>query len=266
MDYYQYSIHTETAEVAEIILALLSELPFDTFQETEAGVDAFLPVAVFSNTLEDQTEEIINRFNGSFTKTFIKGQNWNELWESNFSPIQVGDFCALRADFHPAFPNVRYDIIINPKMAFGTGHHATTYMMIDAMKELDFGCGTGVLAILASLMYAKQVEAVDIEAPAFENAKENLLINKVENVDLFLGGIAQIQVNDFDVILANINRNVILSSFHTLYLKLNQGGKLLISGILTEDEEQVLSKGRDAGFMHLSTLRRKDWLCMLWEK
>ena len=198
------------------------------------------------------------------------------LWESNFEPIQIDDFVAVRADFHPPTvdekgnQSVQFDLVINPKMAFGTGHHETTYMMMQLMRDinfegkkvLDYGCGTGILAILASKLKAEYLEAVDIEAASFENTVENCKINEVQNVKAFEGTLEVIDASDFDIILANINRNVILDSLFSLKNKLNTEGVLLISGFLKEDETVMKEAVIKNGFKIINTIQRGNWLCM----
>ncbi len=219
VDYWQYDLRTD-AETAEMVLAYLSDAPFDTFEETETGLFAYLPAASDMAMAEEILTALAEQFTFTWEKTFLPGQNWNEIWESNFHPVVVGDFCAVRADFHEPIPGVRYELVINPKMAFGSGHHETTWQCIAAMehlpmagrKVLDYGCGTGILAILASKLGAVDLEAVDIESESYRNTLDNCLINDVHNVTALCGTLSDVQGHDFEGILANINRNVILDS------------------------------------------------------
>ena len=196
MDYFKYEFQTDNQNT-EMLIALLAEQPFEAFQETETGFDAFLPTEKDSGNIEQNILALKKRFDFSHQKIKIKYQNWNAIWESNFQPIVVGDFCGIRADFHAPLSNVQHEIIINPQMAFGTGHHETTWMMIDAMKDLDFkgktvfdyGCGTGILAVLAAQIGAKYIDALDIELPSFENTLENACINGIENIQAIHGTI-----------------------------------------------------------------------------
>ncbi|MBC7776104.1 MAG: 50S ribosomal protein L11 methyltransferase, partial [Phycisphaerae bacterium] len=207
-------------------------------------------------------------------KELVLGQNWNELWESNFQPVVVGDFCAVRADFHEPIKSVKWELVINPKMAFGTGHHETTWQCIAAIehlplsgaKVLDYGCGTGILAILAAKQGAVEVEAVDIEDESYRNTVENCATNGVENVTARLGTLAAIQGHDFDGILANINRHVILESLPALAKLLKPKGWLLISGILLTDEAVVTEAAEAAGFSKKEMKSRGNWLCGVFEK
>lgn len=268
MNYWEYSFKT-TEEQREILLAFLSEWPFDSFQETEEGLNAYLPADVKGQMPAGAIQALADRFNAKLTVKKLPYINWNETWEANFQPIVLDGFCAVRADFHPAQKGVKYEIIINPKMAFGTGHHDTTWMMMNAMrhhdfkrkKVLDYGCGTGILAILAAKMGATMIDAVDVESAAYENALENIQVNNAFNVQVFHGKLDVILDNKFDFILANINRNVILDSLNTLHKKLNKGGILLISGILRQDELLVLDSAVKAGFTIDEKNYRNEWCC-----
>lgn len=277
MDYWKFTIHT-APETAEILLAYLSEAPFDTFEETPEGLNAYLPAASGIPEAADgmaSVESLLSRlqtqFPFSWSKIFLPAQNWNEIWESNFQPVIVEDFCAVRADFHAPVPGVQHELVINPKMAFGTGHHETTWMCLRALRELpcrdarllDYGCGTGVLAILAARMGAAHVEAVDIEEESYRNTLENSAVNGVsERVAARLGTLDAVQGRDFDGILANINRNVILDSLPRLAELLRPGGWLLVSGILEQDGAVVTEAAQEAGFNIKDKAQRGNWLCV----
>lgn len=273
MNYYRYTI-TNKPEISEILIAFLGELPFDTFTETDDGVEAFIPESLDAEAIQEAVTELSQRFNVSFERTFIKAQNWNKVWEANFQPIIVGDFCGIRADFHESIPKVAHEIIINPKMAFGTGHHATTFMVIEQMKSLDFqgkkvfdyGCGTGILAILAAQLGASSIEAVDIEQASFENTIENAQINGVSTIHSIQGTLNDVQTTGFDIILANINRNVILDSLPTLYSRLVKNGKLIVSGFIEKDRELLIQAATDQGFTPMRTKNKDNWIAILFEK
>jgi ribosomal protein L11 methyltransferase len=268
MDYYRYDILTDP-ETAQILVAYLSEAPFDTFEDNETGIAAYLPARAGIHAAETLLEELKEQFDFDWSKTFIPGQNWNEIWESNFHPVVVGDFCAIRADFHEPIPGVKWELVINPKMAFGTGHHETTWQCIAALenlplqgaKILDFGCGTGILAILASKLGAAELEAVDIEEESYRNTLENCSVNGVGNVTTRCGTLDNVEGRNFDGILANINRHVILDSLPKLAELLKQKGWILISGILLDDEEIVTNAAEAAGFEKKWITRRGNWLC-----
>lgn len=275
MHYWKYTIRT-APDLVEILIAYLSAAPFDTFEETPEGLNAYLPAgdaAAGARTAEVETllSELQQQFEFAWVRDFLPAQNWNEIWESNFQPVVVEDFCAVRADFHAPNPGVAYELVINPKMAFGTGHHETTWMCLRALRELpcrgaqllDFGCGTGVLAILAAKLGAAQVEAVDIEAESYRNTVENSAANGVaDRITARCGALDAVQGDRFDGILANINRNVILESLPRLSALLRPGGWLLVSGILAQDGPMVVEAARSAGFEPAGQAQRGNWLCI----
>jgi ribosomal protein L11 methyltransferase len=273
-DYWKYDLQC-TQETAELLMAFLSEAPFDTFEETDAGLTAYCPAPVHD---EHALAELLNSLHADFEfeweKTFVPGQNWNAIWESNFQPVVVGDFCAIRADFHDPQPGVRWELVINPKMAFGTGHHETTWQCLAAMEHLpikgthllDYGCGTGILAIMASKLGAAHIEAVDIEQESYLNTLENAEVNHVDNITVRCGTLETVLGRDFDGVLANINRNVIVPSFPVLADMMQSGAWLLVSGILAQDEEVVTSAAAQAGFIKTQQTQRGNWLCILFHK
>lgn len=278
MNYHKFEIKTDP-ETADILLAFLSDSDFDTFEETAHGINAYAPATASAAKIEAQLLDLQSQFDFSWEKELIPGQNWNELWESNFQPVIVGNFCAVRADFHQPIPGVKWELVINPKMAFGTGHHETTWQCIAAIEQLplqgeggqgakvlDYGCGTGILAILASKQGAAEVEAVDIEIESYNNTLENCAVNGVNNVIARHGTLAEVQGRDFDGILANINRHVILESLPQLSRLLKPKGWLLISGILLSDEEIVSEAAAAAGFEKKEMKSRGNWLCGVFEK
>jgi len=273
MNYHKYELKTDP-ETADILVAFLSESPFDTFEESAHGLNAYAPAIASTTEIEQLLLDLQSQFDFSWDKELIPGQNWNELWESNFQPVIVGDFCAVRADFHEPIPGVKWELVINPKMAFGTGHHETTWQCIAAIehlpltgaKVLDYGCGTGILAILAAKEGAAEVEAVDIEIESYRNTVENSSANGVNNIVTRHGTLADVQGRGFDGILANINRHVILESLPELSNLLKINGWILISGILLTDEEIVTDAALAAGFSKKEMKNRGNWLCGVFEK
>ncbi|MEM9529172.1 MAG: 50S ribosomal protein L11 methyltransferase, partial [Bacteroidota bacterium] len=198
----------------------------------------------------------------------LEDKNWNEEWERQFTPINIGSRLRIRADFHDPDPTVERELIITPKMAFGTGHHATTHMMcelllehsLSGVKVLDYGSGTGVLAILAKQLGAGPVDAVDIESWSAENTQENAARNGVTLNQVIHGELKDVPLGvAYDLILANINRNVILATAESLYDRLRLGGTILFSGILAQDEELLVASLTDTGFLHQATRSRSDW-------
>ncbi len=270
MDYYQYSIATASPEWAEIVMAELGDLPFDTFEETPRGLEAYIQVPACDDEVEEAIATLQLQYNFTFERKFIPHQNWNAVWESNFQPIIVDDFCSVRASFHAPIEGVKHDLVIDPKMTFGTGHHETTYMMMQWMEKIDFsakkvfdyGCGTGILAILAEKLGATAIDAVDIERPSYESTIENAEINACHTITTFHGTLDAIKTTGYDVILANINRNVILASLPRLAEQLTPNGILLLSGILQQDED-ILREGIAAAKLKFEgLLSRGKWLAL----
>lgn len=267
--YLQYSFRT-TPEHQYTLLARLHLLGFDSFEETEHGWEAYLSVEDAVTITNEELLALQQLIPFSYSIEETPNRNWNEIWEASFQPIDVEGFCGVRADFHPPMSGVQYEIVINPRMAFGTGHHATTYMMLAAMKDLhladqkvlDYGCGTGILSIIAAKLGSSEVVAVDIEWDAYDNTLENCRQNQVDKVNVLHGTLEQVTDRDFNIILANINRNVILESMAGLYDKLLPGGHLLISGILEQDREIVLTQAQKHHFDVQKSRNRDGWLAI----
>jgi len=269
MDYQLFEVETTTENI-EPLITLFAELSFDGFEEKESGFSAYIPI---DNTKLDvvvsKLAKLEHFYDFSYATEIVKYQNWNAIWEAGFQPIIVDDFCGIRADFHDTIEGVKHELVINPKMAFGTGHHETTHMMIQTMEQLDFddktvfdyGCGTGILAILASKLKAKSIVAVDIESESYLNTLENSDINKIENIVVVEGTLDSIEPNRFGIILANINRNVILASLASLKKYLSKDGQLIISGFLKDDEDKMLKAVVDNGYLIKNKLQRNNWLC-----
>lgn len=265
-NYIQIEFQNISQEQSDILIAQLSEIGFDGFEEEENKLKAFIVSTAFDEKL---LQNISTPLQLDFSKTIIEETNWNQVWESNFDPVIVDDFVAVRADFHEPITNVEFEIIITPKMSFGTGHHATTYMMMQQMKEIDFtnksvfdfGTGTGVLAILAEKLGAKNILAVDNDSWSIENAAENIKRNDCTAIDLKLAGTATMD-GKFDIILANINKNVILENLEVLTRQLSLNGFLVLSGLLPEDEEDIITKSKKSGLKFLKRDKRGNWLLL----
>jgi len=257
----------------DILIAELAEIGFDTFQETDEGFEAYVEGEKFN---QKELDEINERYTQLTTFTFsfdkIEKRNWNEEWEKSYEPIIVDDQCLIRAEFHNIQKKYPYEIIITPKMSFGTGHHQTTYLMIRAQmgidhrskRVMDAGCGTAILSIMASKLGAAQVEAFDIDEWSVINGKENLEINKCPNINLQQGKITEVKLSgQFDIILANINKNVLLDEMKIYSKYLRPGGQLLLSGFYTQDIPDLLAA---ASKYHLTEIRRdekENWASLL---
>ena len=264
--YIALQIPVSSEQQKEILLARLSEEGATGFEEEKTLLKAFFPEHIFNEIL---CNDIIQQSGATYLKSYINEKNWNAEWEAGFAPVAVGDFCMIRAGFHPPPAAAQHDIIITPKMSFGTGHHATTFMMVKAMAELriagksifDFGTGTGVLAILADKMGAVSVTAIDNDEWSISNSIENfnsnnchkILLNKDESIDNY--GV-------FDIILANINRNIILENLGAIKQHLAPGGVVLLSGLLTGDELVVAEKALQHKLVLRSRLEMNGWICL----
>lgn len=267
MNSIQISIEA-TEEEQEILISELSDLGAEGFEQT----DNFL--IVYFNENSFKSYEVNNLLKGfSFTTETVKEKNWNEEWERNFQPVVVDSFCAIRAEFHQPIKNVQYEIIITPKMSFGTGHHATTYMMIEQMRDIDFrnktvfdfGTGTGILSILAEKLGASKIEAIDIDDWSITNAKENIAKNSCSKIALNLSS-QIISDKTFDIILANINRNVILDSLPQLGDSVKESSVLLLSGLLTLDEPDVVEACHHEKLNLVKRIERNNWISLLFIK
>ncbi len=250
----------------DLLLAALVEEGFESFEEENECLKAFIPLHDLN---VNGLELIAKRFNLPYKRNIIPPTNWNKDWESGFEPVIVDDFVSVRASFHQPNDSVEHEIIITPKMSFGTGHHATTFLMMRAMRKiplsgasiLDFGTGTGVLAILAEKCGATNVVAIDNDEWSMENAKENVHENNCRSISLYLRDNPAIETS-FDVILANINKNVILDNLHVLSRQLHRSGVILLSGLLKEDEEEVVVAAKASGLGLLEKNIRDNWLCL----
>jgi ribosomal protein L11 methyltransferase len=267
MNYIQVQITDTNVEQSELLIALLANAGFESFEETDTTLKAFIKENEFDQTALD---EVINSLNLSYTSSVIPQQNWNAQWESSFEPILVNDFVGIRAYFHQPIPHVKHEIIITPKMSFGTGHHATTYMMIEQMEALDFtnktvvdfGTGTAVLAILAEKMGAVAVDAIDYDEWSIINSIENAAANNCTKINLILA--ETIATNKkYDIILANINLNVIMANLAAIKAVSKKDSFILLSGFIKADEVAMLNALAATGIHSLKTVQKGEWICML---
>ena len=251
-------------EQQEILISQLADLGAEGFEETSTHLLAYFNELTFPSY---EVNEILKDY--SIATQEIEEKNWNEAWEQSFEPVTVEDFCAVRAGFHEPVKNVEHEIVITPKMSFGTGHHATTYMMIAQMRDLDFtnkkvfdfGTGTGILAILAEKMGAEHIRAIDVDDWSVRNAIENVEQNNCSRIELKLT--SSLPEGNYDIILANINRNVILDYLPQLKQILRAEGYLLLSGLLTSDEKDIIEACEQQGLRLQRENERNNWISLL---
>lgn len=267
-----YQIQTPKSLNSEEFSELFSWLEIEGLEELEDCIKVYI-LESYVEEFEMYLKEISNQYEINSTKEILEEKNWNEDWEKNFQPVLIGQLAGIRASFHPPFPEVTYDIVINPKMSFGTGHHATTRQVIELMEKVevkdkkvfDCGSGTGILAIVAAKMNASKVIAVDNDPWCYENHLENNELNHV-NTEVKLGGIEDIQVFDFDLILANIQRNYLLEYMHELSSRLAPEGQLIISGFLPQDNKDLLEKAFENDLIAQYITESENWSCILLKK
>ncbi|MDR3227333.1 MAG: 50S ribosomal protein L11 methyltransferase [Prevotellaceae bacterium] len=271
MDYYEINLTLSpfSADISEIVVAEFADLGCDSFTDTENGINAYIAKNIFDeNKIKSAVANLENITKINYSTTYIEKQNWNVIWESNFEPVVIGDLCTIRAPFHHNLPKTKYEIVIMPKMSFGTGHHATTYLVAEALLNidvtnlqiLDMGCGTGILSILAAMRNAAHVDAIDIDEWAYTNAIENIRENNTEKkVSVILGDVKQINGKSYDLILANINRNIIISDIKYYAQSLKNGGILIISGILTEDISAIETEAKKYKLKKIAEKNRDKW-------
>lgn len=273
MNYIEYNFSVTPIQGAEILMAQLGELPFESFVETEQGLLAYIQKDFWNeNILEDVFILKSDEFRISFEYKEIEQVNWNQEWEKNFSPIVVDNLCTIRATFHPK-PQTKYDIVIDPKMSFGTGHHETTHLMLQNLLKTDFtskkvadvGCGTGILAILTAFLGANEIDAIDIDPWCFENSLENIQRNDVPFIKVFQGNASLLEGKKYDVIIANINRNILLNDIPIYVKNLATGGKLFLSGFYVKDLEAITQKCTENGLFYSYHSEKNDWVSAIYE-
>jgi ribosomal protein L11 methyltransferase len=274
-DYIQYSIACKPLQpLVEILISELADHGFESFVEHTEGFDAYLPKGEDDRALFN---ELIGRWNHlgeiKYKCTEIAGQNWNAQWEADYPPVQVGNDCFVRAPFHPEVAGVETTVVIQPKMSFGTGHHATTWLMLAYLVEmslasakvLDMGCGTGVLGITALLRGAAYAKGIDIEDVAVENTRENTALNEVV-MDVDKGGAERIVDTDYHLILANINKNVLLTDLPSYVKALRADGCLLLSGFFSSDVDEVTAAAERCGLKFAEMRSKADWAALKFTK
>lgn len=267
MDYFAYHFKVEPVDPgAEILMAVLSEKNFESFENTPDGFTAYITEE--NNNSLDLSDIHFEELNYGFTKEKIEKKNWNEEWEKNFEPVVVGNRLRIRAPFHASDPSFQQEIIIMPKMSFGTGHHQTTRLICSEMFEmdlknkrvLDMGCGTGILAILAKRLGSMDVTGIDIDEWSVENSKENCEVNACPDIKVYLGDVDLLEKEkEFDIILANINRNILSKQIAVYFEKTKKNGHLLLSGFFKTDVDELKMKAEAVGFTFLHSSTDGEW-------
>jgi len=272
MNYYELLFTTLPTEdyQQDLLINALGEIGFDTFEELDFGFKAYIPSADFDREgLDAQLSLYKEMFSFSYEINLIPQKNWNEVWESNFEPIVIAVKIFVRATFHPARPEFEYEIVIDPKMAFGTGHHQTTSMMLGFLLEtgvagkklLDMGCGTGILSIMAANLGAASVTAIDYDPVCYESTIENAQLNNIGNITARCGSMEAIPDEQFDFILANINRNILLDQMPRYAAVLKPGGEIFLSGFYeAPDLDIIIGETRKYGLTYISHKKDADWV------
>lgn len=261
---------------SEILMAEIAEAGFETFLETEKGFEAYVEMEKFD---QEQIDYILRKYSDSTSigvqQDRIEKQNWNEQWEKSYEPIVVEGKCLIRASFHKIDQQYPYELIITPKMSFGTGHHQTTYLMIKNQLEIDHrdkrvmdaGCGTAILSVMASKLGAKEVYAFDIDEWSVSNGRENIEVNGCTNITHYQGKLSELNLQGpFDIILANINKNVLLDEIHLYNQFLGSQGLLVLSGFFVADIPDLLEEAAKHGLSELRRDEREEWAALVLTK
>jgi ribosomal protein L11 methyltransferase len=266
---------TASPDQADILLAELGEIGFDIFEDSDTGLIAYCQTDLFDLVV---FEDLISRYQFlgpiQYEIQEIEKQNWNAVWETNYDPIRIADLVFIRANFHPSEPGYQIEIVINPKMSFGTGHHETTFQMSQALFDLnltgksvlDAGTGTGILAFVAKKLGATFVRGFDIDEWSVENSIENASLNACEEVEFGRGTILDESARMYDVLLANINRNILLDEMDEYADRIVSGGDLLLSGFYTEDIPMLVERAEALGLNYVSQSEKNRWACLRFKK
>ena len=276
MNYLEFQFKVEPQQPAtEILIAELNEIGFESFVEEEDSLKAYIPENNFQEKLLDDLSILkSDGFKIAFEKKLIQDQNWNAKWESEYEPVIVDERCYIRAPFHPSKPEVEFEIEIEPQMSFGTAHHETTYQMIQLLMDenleglsvLDMGCGTAVLAILAAMKDAKTIDAIDNDEWAFNNACENVKKNHYPNIKVFRGDASLLIDQSYDIIIANINKNILLRDMHAYVKVLQKDGKILFSGFYENDLIDIQKKATSLGLRYKNHISKNNWVAAVFIK
>lgn len=273
MDYIELTLQAD-ADFVEILMAELAELGFESFVETDDGLEAYIQEEIFDDmAVKQMLESYAERTGISYQFKKIVRQNWNAEWEKNFQPIQIGEQIFVRADFHEARPDFPYEIIITPKMSFGTGHHETTSMVMEhqlttdhtGKKVLDVGTGTGILAVLASKLGASHINAFDIDEWSVENTIENIKLNGAENISVRLGTIEDEPQATYEIVLANINRNILISQIPAYVSFMAPDAELIVSGFYEKDITDIEKVAESVGLKKMAQLSKNNWAAVVFK-
>lgn len=273
--YIEYNFKVIPKEpAAEILIAELGAVGFESFVENEDGVTAYIQKEEWNSNILD-TIFVLNsdEFSIEYNQNEVEQTNWNAEWEKNFTPIEVDEIVSIRAPFHEN-PNLKYDIVIEPKMSFGTGHHETTHMMVQHLLQLDLnnkqtldmGCGTGILAIFAEMKGAKPIDAIDIDNWCYENSIENVTRNNCHHISVFEGDSSLLINKKYDLIIANINRNILLMDMKVYANCLNEKGILLLSGFYEEDIPIIDAEVSKYNLKLENFIQRNNWVALKYNK
>lgn len=274
MRYFEVKLETTpcTTTVNDVLSAILGEIGFESFVEDENGIKAYIQQPIYDEaTLKETIANIpMENVTISYKAELMEDKDWNEEWEKNFfQPIVVGDQCAIHSTFHKDIPKAKYEILINPQMAFGTGHHETTSLILEELLDaelqnkslLDMGCGTSILAILAAKRGAKPITAIDIDTWCIENSKENILLNKIDNITVELGDADSLQGREsFDIIIANINRNILLRDMNRYAACMHKGSEIYMSGFYVTDIPLIREKAESLGLKFIHHKEKSNWV------
>lgn len=273
--YLEYSFLVKPLSLGnEILIAELGYVGFESFVEDYQGLKAYIQKKEWNENILEEIQILnSNEFKITYFFKEIEQVNWNEAWEKNFHPIEVDKKCVVRAPFHPQ-ANVDYEIVIEPKMSFGTGHHETTYMMLQHILETDFsnktvldmGCGTAVLAILAEFRGASKIDAIDIDSWCYKNSLENIERNNCKNIKTFLGDVSLLENKKYQIIIANINRNILLKDMESYCSSLENGGRLFLSGFYNEDLNLIKATCTKLNLTFVDKKKRNNWVAAIFKK